>query len=78
MGIHGSSSSLRGPSPSLPSVSKLIWDSAALGWLKSVLPLAMESLNPPPPPKSAGPQDVTLLLGTSLILFVFRRQLASL
>lgn len=77
MGIHGSSSSLRGLSPSLPSVSKLIWDSTALGWLKSVLPLAMESLNSPPP-KSAGPQDVTLLLGTSLILFVFTRQLASL
>lgn len=48
MGIHGSSSPLRGLSPSLPAVSKLIWDFTALGWLKSVLPLAMESLNSPP------------------------------
>lgn len=58
-------------------VSELTWDSAALGRLTSAMPLATESLNPPPPPTSAGPQEVTLLLGASLIVFVFTHWLAS-
>lgn len=38
---------LRVLSPSFPSVSKLVWDFAALGWLKCVLPQAIESQDSP-------------------------------